>query len=158
LAGKGLGILRDRLQGALLGVDTVEGVAFMQASVLPRNFFDIMFASVFSASFIPVFNAYLQTKDKKAAFDLASLFISVLFSLTVIFTLLCVLLAQPIYTLFLSGGAIPPGTRELGLILLRLMFPLIIVGGVSSVFAGILQSLGEFYIPAATVIVSNAII
>lgn len=158
LVGKVMGILRDRMQGAYFGPNTAEGIAFLQASSLPKNLLDIMFASVFSASFIPVFNTYLETKGKRAAFDLAALFISVTLALTVAFTLLCVVFAPAIYTVFLDGAALAPQTRDLGVTLLRVMFPLIILSGLAFSLTGILQSMGSFNIPAAMSVVSNGII
>ena len=158
LAGKLLGVLRDRLHGVMLGADTAEGIAFMQASLLPRTFLDIMFASAFSASFIPVFNSYLETKDKKAAFDLAALFISVVLALTAAFTVLCVIFAEPVYALFLGGDALPAETAALGVKLLRVMFPLMILSGLAFTLTGVLQSLGQFNIPAAMSVASNAVI
>ncbi|MDR1664201.1 MAG: murein biosynthesis integral membrane protein MurJ [Clostridiales bacterium] len=158
LLGKLMGVLRDRMEGALLGMDTAQGAAFAQASSLPRNFLDIMFAAVFSASFIPVFNDYLETKGKKAAFDLAALFISVTLLVTATFTVICVIFAEPLYAIFLSGDALPAGAFPLGVRLLRFMFPLIVLSGLAFSLTGILQSLGEFNIPAAMSAVSNGII
>ncbi len=158
LAGKLLGIVRDNLFGARFGAETVEGVAFYQASGIPRNFLDIMFASVFSASFIPIFNKYLETKNKEAAFDLAALFISVTFVLTSVFTVLCVIFTPSLFGFFLDGQALQPGVRELAVPLLRIMFPLMILSGLAFSLTGVLQSLGEFKIPAAMSAVSNGII
>jgi putative peptidoglycan lipid II flippase len=156
--GKLLGVVRDRMQGVYFGTDTSEGIAFMQASVLPRIFLDMLFASAFSASFIPVFNMYLQNKDKKAAFDLAALFISVMLALTAAVTLVCAAGAPVLYTLLLDGEAITPQTRLLGISLLRCMLPLLILSGLAFSFTGILQSLGEFKLPAAMSVVSNGVI
>lgn len=158
LAGKLLGVLRDRMQSISFGADTAEAIAFMQASSLPRNFLDIMFASVFSASFIPVFNAYLETKGKRAAFDLAALFVSFTLTLTVAFTLLCILFAPQLYAVFQDGSALSSETRTLAVTLLRLMFPLMVLSGLAFSFTGVLQSMGEFNLPAAMSVVSNGII
>ena len=158
IVGKLLGVLRDRMQSTQFGADTAEAIAFAQASALPRTFLDIMFAAAFSASFIPVFSAYLETKGKKAAFDLASLFLSVVLVLTAGVAVLSMALAQPIFTLSVGSGELPYGTISLGVTLLRFMFPLMIFSGLAFSFTGILQSLGEFRAPAAMSVVSNAII
>ena len=158
IVGKILGVLRESMQSAQFGGDTAEAIAFAQASILPRSFLDIMFAAAFSASFIPVFSSYLETKGKKAAFDLAALFISVVLVLTAAVTLLSVVLAHPIFILTVGSGGLPYGTVSLGATLLRIMFPLMILSGLAFSFTGILQSLGEFRIPAAMSAVSNAVI
>jgi len=158
LVGKAMGLLRDSMQARYLGADTAESIAFAQASMLPRNFLDIMFAAAFSASFIPVFNAYMEQKGKRAAFDLAALFISVVLVLTAVVTVVSILFARPIFVLSLGDGPFPDGTVSLGVSLLIYMFPLLILSGLAFSFTGVLQSLGEFRIPAAMSVVSNGII
>ncbi|MCL2420515.1 MAG: murein biosynthesis integral membrane protein MurJ [Defluviitaleaceae bacterium] len=158
LTGKVMGILRDRMQGVYYGTYTMEAIAFEQASFLPRVFLDIMFASVFSASFIPVFNRYLETKGKEAAFQLAASFIKFLLLVTAVVTAICIIFAVPIYDLFLGDSALPPETRTLGIFLLRLMFPIMIISSLAFSLTGILQSLGKFSIPAAMSVASNGII
>ena len=174
--GKVLGLLRDRMQAVHFGAETPEGIAFVQAGALPRNFLDIMFAAALSASFIPVFTARLETKGKREAFDLASLFISVSMVLLGVVTLIAVLFAGPLYNfvyvllpdVFSSDApfglpycyvdAVDFETRRLGVELLRYMFPLMILSGLAFSFTGILQSLGEFRLPAAMSVVSNGVI
>ena len=158
IIGKIMGVLRERMQAVHFGGNTAESIAFAHASILPRNFLDIMFAAAFSASFIPVFSMYLETKGKKAAFDLAALFISIVTVLTVGVAVVSMLFAHPIFTLTLRADYLPPGTVDLGVTLLRIMFPLMILSGLAFSFTGILQSLGEFRIPAAMSVVSNGII
>ena len=158
IIGKIMGIWRDVMQAYHFGADTAESIAFAQASMLPRNFLDIMFAAAVSASFIPIFNAYMEKKSKKAAFDLAALFISVVLVMTVGVVIVAAIFARPIFVASLGSEVLPYGTVELGVTLLRLMFPLMILSGIAFSLTGILQSLGEFRIPAAMSIVSNGII
>jgi len=155
IIGKAMGLLRDSMQGQTFGADTTEAVAFIQASALPRNFLDIMFAAALSSSFIPVFSTYLEKKGKREAFDLASLFISVTLVITTVVTIIAVVFAAPIYDLFAGGES---EVRTLAIELLRYMFPLMIFSGLAFSFTGILQSLGEFRLPAAMSVVSNGVI
>ena len=156
--GKVMGILRDSMQASYLGAHTAEGIAFAQASLLPRALLDIMLAAVLAASLIPVFNTYLESKGKKAALDLASLFVSVIFLLTLLVTVVSIFLAEPVYTRFLDDIALSDATRHLGIRLLRIMLPMIILGGLAFSFTAILQSMGEFRIPAAMSVIHNGII
>ena len=159
LIGKVMGILRDRMQGVYFGTYSPEGIAFTQASLLPRVFLDIMFASALSASFIPVFNLYLETKGKEAAFELAASFIKIVLLITTIVTLAAIIFAGPLYSFFLGGDLTRnPEAAFLGVRLLRMMFPIMIITSLAFSFTGILQSLGQFYIPAAMSIASNGII
>jgi len=157
IAGKALALVRDRLQGTEFGADTIEGMAFLQASTLPRNFLDIMFAAAFSASFIPVFNGIMQKKSKEAAFNLAASFMTFVLLITTIITILMMIFAAPIFGITL-GNDVPDGVFVLGTALFRIMLPLMIFSGLAFTFTGILQSLGEFRIPAAMSVLSNAII
>ncbi|MCL1888639.1 MAG: murein biosynthesis integral membrane protein MurJ [Kiritimatiellaeota bacterium] len=156
--GKLLGIVRDRFQAMHFGADTAEAIAFVQASSLPRNFLDIMFAAAFSASFIPVFNSYLETKGKGAAMRLASSFVTLTFIITTVVTVVSVIFAAPLFDAFLGGSAMGAETRSLGIELLRYMFPLMVFSGLAFSLTGVLQSLGEFRVPAAMSVVSNGII
>ncbi|MCL2216843.1 MAG: murein biosynthesis integral membrane protein MurJ [Defluviitaleaceae bacterium] len=158
LAGKVMGLMRDRLIGVHYGTYSIEGIAFTQASLLPRLFLDIMFASVFSASFIPVFSGLLTTKGKKAAFDLAARFIAIIGFLTMVVTILGILFAAPLYTVFFEGDYASAEIREMGIHLLRRMFPLMILSGLAFSLAGVLQSMGEFNIPSAMSVASNGVI
>ena len=66
LAGKLLGLLRDRLLAVNYGSGMYAN-AFLTASRIPLVFFDIVFASAISASFIPVFSEVFSRKGKKDA-------------------------------------------------------------------------------------------
>jgi len=158
LCGKVMGIMRDSMQAMYYGTYSAEAIAFTQAAFLPRNFLDIMFASVFSASFIPVFNRYLETKGQEAAFDLAARFIKLLLLVTVAVTIFAIVFAEPIYSIFLDAEAQAPEVRPLGIRLLRIMFPIMVISSLAFSLTGILQSLGQFNIPAAMSIASNGVI
>jgi len=158
LAGKVMGFLRDRMMAVHFGTDTIEGIAFMQASQLPRHFLDIMFASVFSASFIPVFSAMLTTTGKKAAFELASRFVALIGFLTLAVTVVGIVFAAPLHSLFFQGSYATLESAALGVYFLRIMFPLMILSGLAFSLASILQSLGEFNIPSAMSVASNGVI
>jgi len=156
--GKIMGIWRDGMQASYLGADTAEGIAFAQASLFPRALVDIMLAAILAASLIPVFNTYLESKGKKAALNLASLFVFVISILTLFVTLMAILLARPVYMQFLDDPMLSDATRQLGIQLLRFMLPMIILSGLAFSFTAILQSLGEFRIPAAMSVIHNGVI
>ena len=69
LIGKVMGLMREQLLGRNYALG-MEASAFMTASQIPRVFFDAIFASAISASFIPIFNEYLESKGKEEAFRL----------------------------------------------------------------------------------------
>ncbi len=155
LLGKVLGLLRDRLLAVYYGTG-MEANAFYTASLIPRVFFDAIFASAIAACFIPVFSGYLAKQGKKEAFQFSASFITLMLFLT---TLLCgvgMLFAPQLVTLFASGY--DAETTALAVSLTRVMFPTIIFTGAAFAFVGILQALNNFHIPALISSVSNVAI
>lgn len=155
LFGKILGLVREQLLAANYATG-MEAAAFLTASRIPRTFFDVIFASAISASFIPVFVEYLQKYGKEEAYRLANRFITVISTVTLTITVLCMLLAKPV------AGLVAPGfdaeTMALCVELLRMLFPTMLFTAVAFSFVGILQSLDEFNIPAALSVASNGIL
>lgn len=155
LAGKILGLLRDMFLGHNFGTG-MESSAFLTASQIPRIFFDAVFASAISSSFIPIFNEYMEKKGKKEAFKLSNNFITLICIFTFILTALGMVFARPLTWLFADGFDVQ--TAELCAVLLRMLFPTVIFTGIAFSLVGILQSMDEFGVPAAMSIVSNGVI
>lgn len=152
LMGKVLGLYRDRLLTVNYG-SGMEANAFLTASRIPRVFFDAVFASAISASLIPVYSELLQKKGKEEANRFAGNFMTVMALLCAILTGLGVVFAPQLTTFFADGY--DAGTAELCARLTRVMMPTVLFTGVAFSFVGVLQSLGEFNIPAAISLVSN---
>ena len=155
LLGKVLGLARDMLLGHKFATG-MAATAFLTASRIPRNFFDAIFASAISASFIPVFNEYLEREGRDEAFRLSNAFITVTALLTAALSLLGMAFAAPL-TAFLADG-FDAQTAALCAGLLRVLFPLVFFTGLAFSLVGILQSLGEFNIPALLSTASNLVI
>lgn len=155
LAGKILGLVREQFLAANYGLG-MEAVAFMTASQIPRTFFDAVFASAISASFIPIFNEYLQKRGKEEAFSLANRFITMISAVTLVIMLFGIAFSEQFVWLFASG--FDAQTAALSASLARMLFPTILFTGIAFSFVGILQSLDEFNIPAAISVASNVII
>lgn len=155
LLGKVLGLVRDMFLGHNFATG-MEGAAFQVASRIPRTFFDSIFASAISASFIPVFNSRLETHGKDDAFRLSSSFFTWIGLLTAAMSLLGILFAEPLVGLLADG--FDPETAKLCASLLRILFPTVFFTGVAFSLVGVLQSLGQFNIPAALSVASNGII
>ncbi|MFV0314686.1 MAG: murein biosynthesis integral membrane protein MurJ [Anaerotignum sp.] len=155
LVGKILGLVRDQFLAANYGLG-MEASAFMVASRIPRTFFDAVFAAAISASFIPIFNEYLQKKGKKEAFFLANKFITLIMTVTLVMTLFGIVFAEQFVWLFANG--FDAETARLSISLSRMLFPTILFTAIAFSFVGILQSLDEFNVPAAISVASNVII
>lgn len=153
--GKILGLVRDQFLAGNYSVGK-EASAFLTASRIPRIFFDVVFASAISASFIPVFNEYMKKKGKKEAFKLSNNFITLINLLTVTLTFLGIIFAPFLTNLFADG--FDAETAALCTSLLRILFPATVFTGLAFSFVGILQSMDEFNVPAAMSIASNLVI
>ena len=155
LLGKALGLVRDMLMGQNFGTGMTAN-AFMTASRIPRNFFDAIFAAAISASFIPVFNEYLEKKGRDEAFRLANAFITVTAAATALMSLAGMAFSGQLTALLADG--FDGETAAMCTVLLRLLFPTVLFTGIAFSLVGILQSLGEFNIPALLSAVSNGVI
>ena len=155
LIGKILGLIRDQFLAGNYAFG-MEASAFLTASRIPRIFFDAIFASAISASFIPVFTEYLQRKGKDEAFKLSSNFITIVGIFTLVITILGITFAPQLTLLFADG--FDAKTAELCGELLKIMFLATFFTGIAFSFVGILQSMDEFNIPAAMSIASNLVI
>lgn len=155
LVGKVLGLVRDQFLAANYSVGA-EAVAFLTASRIPRIFFDAVFASAISASFIPIFNEYMEKKGKKDAFSLSNQFITIIIIVTILMTIFGMVFSFPLARLFADGFDMP--TAVLCSRLLRILFPAVIFTGIAFSFVGILQSMDEFGIPAAMSVASNLVV
>lgn len=149
---KALGLLRDMLIAAFFGTG-IEADAYMTATRLPTMLFDIVIGGVISAAFIPVFNSVLEKKDKDKALEFANRFIGMVLLISGLIAVLGIVFADNLIT-FMAPD-FNAKTHELAKELTMIMFPMIIFTGLAFSFVGILQSFGEFNIPAIMSLVSN---
>ena len=156
LLGKVLGLLRSVLIAGRLGTETAESVAFNFASQIPRNFLDVVFASAITSCFIPVFNSYLQKKSRDEAARMAGNFISVIFVMSAGLALLAMAAAPAVAAVY--TGDLSPGSRALTQQLLYILLPTIVISAAAFSLTGVLQSLGEFRVPAAMSVSYNLIV
>jgi len=155
LIGKVLGLLRERLLAVNYG-SGMEASAFLTASQIPRLFFDVVFASAISACFIPVFSEVLTQKGRKDAFRLGSLFLTVMLLLAAILSAAGMAFAEPLAQLF--SDTTDAEALALTAKLTRMLFPTALFTAAAFSFVGLLQSLGNFHVPALISAVSNGVV
>lgn len=154
LLSKLLGLLRGSAVALFYGTGYVAS-AYSMASQLPVNFFDMILGSAVSSAFIPVYNKFSQTDGRKRADTFASRFVNLIVVVTVVLSVIGVVFAPQIINIM--GSGMEPQAASLAAELLRIMFPLVIFTGLAFTFVGILQSLGEFRIPAIMSLISNLV-
>jgi len=153
-AAKVCGQLRDSFIGSYFGAGP-SADAFFAATKIPVMFFDVIIGGVISAAFIPVFNEYLTKEDKKRAMQFANRFINIILIITGAVAAIGIIFAPQLIDLITPGLAAE--TKALAVHMSNIMFPSIIFIGMAFVFVGILQSFGEFNIPAIISLVSNGL-
>lgn len=155
LISKVLGMFRGVLLAASYGT-TEYATAFSAASRIPLSFFDIVFASAILGCFIPVYNSFSGENKDKDRNSFTSVYLNFILLLTGLFSLFGILFADSLIELVAPGML--PETKELAVLLLRIMFPLVIFAASSYTFVGVLQSNDSYIAPAFISAVSNIII
>ena len=155
LLAKACGLVRDSMIAGYFSAG-FETDAFMTATKLPTMLFDMVIGGVISASFIPIFTSVREKEGNASAEKFASRFIMMIVSVAVVIALLGIIFSEELVILLAPGfdGAKLNLTAELTAI----MFPMIIFTGLAFSFVGLLQSYGEYNIPALISLVSNVAI
>ena len=151
---KFLGLFRDILVANYYGM-TMEAVAYDAASRLPVTVFDLVIGGVVTAAFIPVFNSIMVRRGKEDAMKFANSYVNFILIICIIIAAFGMLFAEALVSAIAPG--ITAEATVLAVKLTRIMFPMIIFTGLAFSFVGILQSMGEYNIPALISLVSNVI-
>jgi putative peptidoglycan lipid II flippase len=149
------GLVREIVAASFFGTSPA-GSAFTIAYQIPNLVANLFAQAALSAAFVPVFTELLQQGRKRDAFKLAStLFWLILIGLGAI-TVVLILAAGLIMPLF--TGHFNASTTALTAGLARVLFPVVLVLGLTGLLVGILQSFDEFSIPAIAPAVWNLVI
>src|SRR5947209_3316310 len=131
--------------------------AFTIASQIPNLMSNLFAQAALSAAFVPVFTDLLQQGKKREAFQLAStLFWIILIALGAL-TAVGILGAGVIMPLF-TGSTFNGSLNALTAGLAQVLFPVVLLLGLTGLLVGILQSYDEFSIPAIAPAVWNLVI
>jgi putative peptidoglycan lipid II flippase len=148
-----VGLAREIIAAAVFGTSGPAS-AFTIASQIPNLMSNLFAQAALSAAFVPVFTDLLQQGRKREAFRLAStLFWIILIALGAI-TAIGILLAGLVLPIF--SGRNFDGHLAAGLT--QVMFPVVLLLGLTGMLVGILQSYDEFSVPALAPVLWNAVI
>lgn len=156
LFSKVAGLLRDVFIAAKYGTESMGAVAYSYASSLPIQLFDFTLGAAVLATFIPIFNSYMEKGDRARAYEFSNNFISITVLISTTISVLGMLFSKQI-GLFIAPD-VGNATQELIQKLIIIVLPTTIFTTLAYSFVGILQSLGEFNIPAIISMVSNVVI
>ncbi len=128
--------------------------AFTVAFQVPNLVRALLADSALSSAFVPVFTDLLEKGERRRAWRVASsLFWLMLLGLTAL-TALFILVAPWVIGIFGNPGH----DRGLAVGLSRVLFPIVVLLGLSGIVVGILNSYDHFTVPALTPIVWNILI
>ncbi len=135
------GLVREIVAASYFGI-TAPMSAFTIAFLVPNTVRSLFADAAIQAAFVPVFTEELERGQRRRAFELAS---SLIFMVAVVLgaiTALFILVAPLVVPLFAPGfeGA----TLDLTVALSRLLFPILVLLGISGMVVGILNSYDRF--------------
>ena len=145
-----LGLVREMVAAYYFGINGRIN-AFTVAFQIPNLLRALLADAALSGAFVPVFSDLLEKGERKRAWRVAStifwLVLLVLGGLTALFILIAPLLIKPF------GD--PGGDFDLAVGLSRVLFPIVVLLGLSGVIVGILNTYDHFTVPALTPVFWN---
>ncbi len=151
------GLVRDIVVGYLFGAGTGAD-AFFVAYRIPNLLRRLVAEGAATAAIIPVFTRYVTVGPRAEADRVARVIFTMMALVLAAITLLGIVFAGPITTLFAPGFATVPGKLELTVQLTRLVFPYIFCIGMVAAAMGMLNALRDFFAPAMSPVVMNVVI
>ena len=148
-----LGLAREMVSAYFFGVSGLIN-AFTVAIQIPNLVRALVADAALSGAFVPVFSDLLERGEKRRAWRVAStlfwLTLLVLGGITALFILLAPLLMRPF------GD--PGGDFDLAVGLSRVLFPIVVLLGLSGIVVGILNTYHQFAVPALAPVAWNLVI
>lgn len=135
------GLIREIVAASYFGVSAAMS-AFTIAFMVPNLIRSLFADAALQGAFVPIFTEQLEKGNRAAAFRLASTLIFGAILILGLITGLFILLAPVIMPLF--GPGLGPRAEDLSIGLSQVMFPILVLLGVSGVVVGILNSYNRF--------------
>jgi putative peptidoglycan lipid II flippase len=150
------GLLREIVAASYFGTGGPAS-AFTIAFQIPNLVSNLFANAALSAAFVPVFTELLQKGRRKEAFRLASTLFWIMLIVLGAVTAFFIIGASVIMPLF-TGGRFGPQLNTLTAGLSQILFPVVLILGLTGLFVGILQSYEHFTIPAISPAIWNIVI
>jgi putative peptidoglycan lipid II flippase len=147
-----LGLFREIVARRAFGVEG-EINAFTVAFQLPNLFRQLAADAALGAAFVPVFSELLEKEQRERAWRVASTLLWLVLIVLGALTGLLMLIAPLIMRIFGLGEL-----EELATTLSRILFPIVVLMGVSGIVVGILNSYEEFTVQALLPVLWNLVI
>jgi len=149
-----LGFVRDCIIARLFGT-TSPAQAFVIAFTIPNMLRDLVGEGAANAAFVPVLTEYKTNHTKEEFWQLANILLNVMLVVLMLISILGIILAPVIIRIIAPGFISQPEKLNQAIALARIMFPYIMLIGLTAYAAGVLNSLKHFSIPALGPCVMN---
>ena len=151
-----VGLIREIVAAAYFGTQGPAS-AFTLAFQIPNLVRALVADAALSSAFVPVFSELLEQKKRKEAFELAAALAGLLLLALTVITLVFIV-AAPILIPPFTGKEFTPALDELAIGLSQVLFPIVILLGLTGLAVGILNVHNHFTIPAIAPLVWNVVI
>ena len=148
------GLLREQTFAYLFGAGLWTD-AFNVAFRIPNLLRDLFAEGAMSAAFVPTFNSVMQKDGNQKAFRLTNLTFSALLVVVGTLTVIGIAASPLIVNLIAPEFSSNPGKFEITVTMTRIMFPFLLAISWAAISMGILNSMGEFFIPAIAPVFLN---
>lgn len=142
-----LGVAREMVMARYFGAGLFTD-AFNVAYRIPNLLRDLFAEGALSSAFVPTFVQQLTESGKSRAWLLANLVVNALVVILGAVTLLICLGAKWFVYILAAGFAAQPEKFELTVQMTRIMSPFLLFVALASVFMGMLNAFGWFFVPA----------
>jgi putative peptidoglycan lipid II flippase len=154
LVSRVLGFARDLLLAAALGAGPIAD-AFFAALRFPNLFRRLFAEGAFSQAFVPVYAKTLAADGAEAADRMASESLSMLLVVTSFLSAIAIFTMPWINRVLFGGYVDDPETFALATLLTQLTMPYLVAMSVATLFSGVLNARGRFFVAAAAPILLN---
>jgi putative peptidoglycan lipid II flippase len=150
------GLAREIVARSLFGT-TGAMSAFTLAFQVPNLVRALVADAALSSAFVPVFSELLEHKRRREAIQLASALAGLLLVALTALTLAFIVVAPALMPLF-TGDESTPALDTLAVGLSQVLFPIVVLLGLTGLVVGILNAHDQFSIPALAPLVWNLVI
>lgn len=149
LSSRILGFARDIILAKLLGTG-FRADAFFVALKIPNLFRDLVGEGATNAAIVPVLSEYKQKEEKEQFWSFVSVVLALAFIVLSVITILGIVFADGVVRIIAPGFMADPEKMVLTVALTKLMFPYLILIGLTSYSMAILYTFRSFAVPAFT--------
>jgi putative peptidoglycan lipid II flippase len=143
------GLVREMVFARFFGAGLVND-AFNVGFRIPNLTRDLFAEGALSSAFVPVFTKYLTNRGKAEARELYNLVATMLILVVGVLCVLGMIFSPQLVNLFASAFHKVPGKFELAVTLTRIMFPFLLLVALAAQAMGVLNSTGQFGVPAVS--------